>query len=413
MPRTTESPATGSSSRLPSLTGIRFIAAVLVFLHHGIWVNVFSDQDVVSFYRDLFINAGHVGVSFFFILSGFVLTWSARKKDTFGRYLRRRVAKVYPNHVVTFVAALLLLSTATQWHQAVPNLLLIQSWFPRYDVLFSVNPPSWSLACEVLFYLSFPLLLRWVNKIRVERLWWWAGGTVAAVFAVAVFAQFVLPADPAMPDGQPIGLYQFWFVYAFPPVRALDFLLGILLAKLVMNGRWIRVGVGPAALLFLACYALAGELPYVYGLNAATIIPLALLVPAAAVADTEGRRTFLRGRVATWLGEVSYAFYLVHVVVLIWVRGKLGHPQGWDVATGILLLAGGLVLSLLVAWALHAWVENPAMRRWSKPKADRAAAHRTPGTAAGSGAESGAGSGSGAGSDDAGSGSAREPARTV
>ncbi|MFK3734509.1 acyltransferase family protein [Streptomyces sp. NPDC088090] len=378
MPRTSDAPVPAGGSRLPTLTGMRFIAAALVFLHHGIWVNVFSDRDVVSLYHDLFITAGHVGVSFFFLLSGFVLTWSARKKDTFGRYLRRRVAKLYPNHVVTFVAALLLVATTTELYQAIPNLLMVQSWFPVYSLMFSVNPPSWSLACEALFYLAFPLLLRWANRIPVEKLWWWVGGVVAAVIGVAVFAQTVLAGGPAMPDGQPIGLYQFWFVYALPPVRALDFFLGILLARIVINGRWIRVGMLPAALLFVACYALASQLPYVYGLNAATIIPIALLVPAAAVADVEGRRTGLRGRFAIWLGEISYAFYLVHAIVLIWCRAQLGHPQGWSTPAGLALLLAGLVASVLVAWALYALVERPAMRRWSRPRADRerAAARR-------------------------------------
>ncbi|MET9295202.1 acyltransferase [Streptomyces sp. NPDC003077] len=374
MPRTTDSPAVPGSSRLPTLTGMRFIAAALVFLHHGIWVNVFADGDVVSFYHDLFINAGHVGVSFFFLLSGFVLTWSARKKDTFGRYLRRRLVKLYPNHVVTFVAALLLIATSTQLYQAIPNLFMVQSWFPVYDLLFSVNPPSWSLACEALFYLAFPLLLRWANRIPVVKLWWWAVGVIAAVIGAAVFAQTVLTGGPAMPDGQPVGLYQFWFVYALPPVRALDFFLGILLARIVINGKWIRVGILPATLLFVACYALAGQLPYVYGLNAATIIPIALLVPAAAVADINGRRTGLQGRFAIWLGEISYAFYLVHAIVLIWCRAQLGNPQGWSTPAGLALLLAGMVLSALVAWALYALVERPAMRRWSKPRADRARA---------------------------------------
>ncbi|MER7147858.1 acyltransferase family protein [Streptomyces xanthochromogenes] len=373
MPRTTDSPVAPGSSRLPTLTGMRFIAAALVFLHHGIWVNVFSDKDVVSFYHDLFITAGHVGVSFFFLLSGFVLTWSARRKDTYKRYLRRRIAKLYPNHVVTFVAALLLVATSTQLYQAISNLFMVQSWFPVYSLLFSVNPPSWSLACEALFYVAFPLLLRWANRIPVEKLWWWVAGVVAAVIGVAVIAQVVITDGPAMPDGQPLGLYQFWFVYALPPVRALDFFLGILLARIVINGKWIRVGVLPAALLFVACYALAGQLPYVYGLNAATIIPIALLVPAAAVADINGWRTGLRGRFAIWLGEISYAFYLVHAIVLIWCRGQLGNPQGWSTPAGIALLLGGLVLSVLVAWALYALVERPAMRRWSRPRADRIA----------------------------------------
>lgn len=364
-------PTPPGGRRLPTLTGMRFIAAALVFLHHGIWVNVFADQDVVSGYRDLFINAGHVGVSFFFILSGFVLTWSStsRKQDTFPRYLRRRIAKVYPNHVVTFVAAALLVTASTHWYAGLANLLLVQSWFPTYDVLFSMNPPSWSLACEALFYCAFPLLLRWTGRIRAERLWWWAGGAVAAVLGVAALAQTVVPAGPAMPDGQPVGLHQFWLVYAFPPVRALDFVLGILMARIVLSGRWIRVGILPATALAVACYALASELPYVYQLNAATVIPLALLVPAAAVADAEGRRTGLQGRFARWLGEISYAFYLVHVIVLVWCRGKLGNPGGWDTVTGLGLLFAGMVLSVLAAWALYALVEKPAMRRWGAPRA--------------------------------------------
>ncbi|MEU3529649.1 acyltransferase [Streptomyces sp. NPDC038707] len=380
MPTSTVPSVAPGSSRLPTLTGMRFIAAALVFLHHGIWVNVFADRDVVDLYHDLFITAGHVGVSFFFILSGFVLTWSARKKDSFGRYLRRRVVKLYPNHVVTFVAALLLVATTTELHQAVPNLLMVQSWFPVYDILFSVNPPSWSLACEALFYLSFPLLLRWANKIPVKALWGWAVGVMAAVIGAAVLAQTVFTDSPAMPDGQPLGLYQFWFVYALPPVRALDFFLGILMARIVMNGKWIRVGVLPAAALFLAGYALASQLPYVYGLNAATIVPIALLVPAAAVADIEGTATGLRGRFAVWLGEISYAFYLVHAIVLIWCRARLGNPQGWSTPVGLALLLAGLVASVLVAWALYALVERPAMRRWSKPRAERIAPVTVDGT---------------------------------
>jgi peptidoglycan/LPS O-acetylase OafA/YrhL len=358
-----------NGTRLPSLTGMRFVAAALVFLHHGIWVNVFADDAVRRRYHDLFINAGHVGVSFFFILSGFVLTSAVREGDTLRRFWRRRAAKVYPNHVVTFVAALFLIAPATRLYQAVPNLLLVQSWVPRYDVIFSVNPPSWSLACEALFYLSFPLLLAGARRIRDDRLWWWAAGVVASVLAVALIGRYVIPGNPVMPDGQPIGLYQFWFVYAFPPVRALDFALGILMARIVQSGRWIRLGLLPAAALFVVAYAASMALPYVYGLGALTVAPLALLVAAAAASDLEGQRSPFRGRVMTWLGEISYAFYLVHAIVLVWARGKLGGPDRlWSTVPALGLLLLGLVISVLVAWILHAAVERPVMKRWSRPR---------------------------------------------
>lgn len=109
-------PAPGS--RLPSLTGLRFVAAALVFLHHAIYTNVFADPDVVRVFHDLFINTGQMGVAFFFVLSGFVLTFAVRPGDTTRRFLRRRLVKIYPNHVVTFLLAAVLIIPALHWTEA-------------------------------------------------------------------------------------------------------------------------------------------------------------------------------------------------------------------------------------------------------------------------------------------------------
>ncbi|WP_326609877.1 acyltransferase [Streptomyces scopuliridis] len=170
----------------PSLTGLRFVAAALVFLHHAIYTNVFADPDVVRVFHDLFINTVQMGMAFFFVLSGFMLTIAARPGDTTRRFLRRRLVKIYPNHVVTFLLAAVLIIPALHWTEVAPNLLLVQTWWPRYENLFSGNPLSWSLACEVFFYLAFPLLLRGIRRIRPERLWWWAIGTMTAIVAVTL-----------------------------------------------------------------------------------------------------------------------------------------------------------------------------------------------------------------------------------
>src|SRR5689334_25372956 len=98
-----------TSARLPSLTGLRFVAALLVFVHHSSHLMVFSDTAITEAYGQLARNAASIGVSFFFVLSGFVLTWSVQPGDTAPRFLRRRFFKIFPNHVVVYVVALLLL----------------------------------------------------------------------------------------------------------------------------------------------------------------------------------------------------------------------------------------------------------------------------------------------------------------
>ncbi|MEV8478328.1 acyltransferase [Streptomyces sp. NPDC051173] len=360
------SPAAGS--RLPSLTGLRFVAAALVFLRHAIYTDVFADPGVVSVLHGLSVNTGQMGVSFFFVLSGFVLTMAARPHDTTRRFLRRRLVKIYPNHFVAFLLAAILIVPAFRWEDVVPNLLLVQTWWPRYKTLFSGNPPSWSLACEAFFYLGFPLLLRTIRKIRPVRLWPSAAGTMAAIVAVTLTVALAVPGTPAMPDGQPAGLTQFWLIYAFPPVRALDFLLGMLLARIVLSGRWIRLSPLPAASLVLVAYLAGTQLPYLYGLNALTIVPLALLIPAAATADLNGRTGLMGSRPAVWLGEISYAFYLVHGVLLIWGRRQLGADKVYSVPAGIGLLLLGLGASILAAVLLHTLVERPMMHRFSSPR---------------------------------------------
>lgn len=89
-----------------------------------------------------------------------------------------------------------------------------------------------------------------------------------------------------------------------------------------------------------------------------------LVIPAAARADVQGRWSPWRHRTLIWLGEVSFAFYLVHVLVMMTVLRLTGHwgvgLPGWS---GPLAVLGFLVVNLVLAAALHRWVETPMMRR--------------------------------------------------
>ena len=85
---------------------------------------------------------------------------------------------------------------------------------------------------------------------------------------------------------------------------------------------------------------------------------------AIADADVTGRRTGLRGRVLTLLGEVSFAFYLVHFMVLVAVHDLLEGRQ-FDTATAFAVTALIFVVSQMLSWLLYVCVERPIMRRWA------------------------------------------------
>jgi peptidoglycan/LPS O-acetylase OafA/YrhL len=160
---------------------------------------------------------------------------------------------------------------------------------------------------------------------------------------------------------------EYWFVYVFPVTRALEFVLGMVLARIVRAGLWVRLRLWQAGVLAVIGYVASGYLPGTFGYVAGTVVPLALLIPAVAVADLTGTRSPWRGRTAVFLGEISFAFYLVHQVVIRVVEARLGpHEVGLAGAIGLSVALLGASVGL--AWLLHRLVERPAQRRLSRPR---------------------------------------------
>jgi peptidoglycan/LPS O-acetylase OafA/YrhL len=360
--------------RLHSLTGLRALAAGMVFVFH------ITSAQLTPFTGDAardgehwFTSFGTIGVSFFFILSGFVLTWSVRPGEKARRFIRRRLVRIYPNHLVTFAAALLFFAAATTTTSiAVPNLLLVHAWIPDLATVWGVNSPSWSLSCELFFYLCFPLAYVAVRRIADNRLWIWTAGTAALAVAAPAIAYAALPGRSTLAMyGIPVSTPQFWFIYAFPPVRMLEFVLGMLMARIVLSGRWVRIPTAAAVALLVLGFALTFRIPYLYGLNAATVIPLALLIPAAAVSEMRDRPSFLRSRTMVWAGEVSFAFYMVQAVVLVTVSTMIAGHRPFAFWQALIAVAAYGVLCGAAAWALHVCVERPAVKYLSSPRSAR------------------------------------------
>ncbi|WP_030966337.1 acyltransferase family protein, partial [Streptomyces sp. NRRL S-378] len=394
MASTTSSDA-AKRAKLPSLTGLRFFAALSVFFFHSSLtdspippnapINPFADATIADGFSTAFGKAGYLGVSFFFVLSGFVLAWAAKPGERVTAFLRRRLLKIFPNHIVVFAAAMLLFagSAVTGVADWLPNLFLIHTWWPQPTVNLSVNPPSWSLGSELLFYMLFPALIAPIRALRGRTaLWGWSAAMIAGMVAVQLIATHFVPDTPKSTI-TPISGMQFWFGYLLPAGRLFEFVLGILLARIVLAGLWPRrVGFGLSLVLTVLGYAAALVAPFQYGFVVATIIPVAALIGATAHADVQGRTTFLRSRPMVWLGEVSFGFYLVQGVTIFYLRSLLGENT-YGVPGALLVIAGFFTASLLGGWLLYRFVEMPAMRRFGRAKP------RTPSVPASAGDPSG------------------------
>ncbi|MFF5875829.1 acyltransferase family protein [Streptomyces californicus] len=355
------------SSRLPSLTGLRWLAAFGVFIGH-------------AYPTAAFIPLAMASVSFFFVLSGFVLTWSARQDDTRTAFWRRRFFKVFPNHVVTWASMLVVIAVTgvatapgfadddtSQGLPALTNLLLVHTWLPVRELIFSANPVSWSLAAELAFYLLFPLLFPVVARVRAALLPALLVGVIALIWLVPLVSMTLT--GPPVAEGQlDEPMLRFWFVYYFPLSRLPEFLLGVVLARLVRGGFTPSVGVLPGVALTAAALAATPLLPMPFSVAALTALPLALVVVGAASADVRGVRTVWGTRPMVFLGEVSFALYLSHYQIILLFDLYLGERvrEAIGATATVLLLTA---VCTLVAWAMFAWVEKPVMRRFgSRPR---------------------------------------------
>ncbi|AOR63094.1 acyltransferase family protein [Pectobacterium wasabiae] len=353
----------GYLPNLPSLNGTRIIAALLVYLFHtssGNMLNLFSDDAIGAAYIFILSKAGWVSVSFFFILSGFVMNWSTPSVSSPLQFYRKRFAKVYPVNI--FIIILLIFTGIISVGRVdvwLPNLLLIQTWIPQGDIYIGGNVPSWFLSVIVFLYIIYPFLLKIVKKIPTESLWTSVILCYIALIAVNGAIYTLLPTVPVI-EGWPhvVGEIQWWLSYTFPPTRIFEFTIGMLLSRIIQEGKWIPVSVTTSIILTALTYCIDLFMPFLLSFNLITLIPLTFLIGSLAVNDLQEKRSFLHAKSMQWLGSISFCFYLIHFLVLRLLNEWTDGNQYNVIDAGLLIIAAGAV-SLIAGWLLYQFIEQP------------------------------------------------------
>ncbi|PYM82666.1 MAG: hypothetical protein DME13_17165, partial [Candidatus Rokuibacteriota bacterium] len=215
---------------LPSLTGIRFYAALFIYLAH-----IRAIPGMKAFIgAPWLIDAGHIGVSFFFVLSGFILTYNyadlfrdgVSARD-YGRFVWDRLTKIYPVHFLATVVVLpiSILSPRLQidWRAVPIHLGLLQCLWPSTVPSFyeQLNVPSWSISCEWFFYVLAPVTIFLAFGHRRQ---WVALAAMAAY--LCGLGIMLWQGDDATRD---------YFLTYFAPTRFAEFMVGVFLARLFLN----------------------------------------------------------------------------------------------------------------------------------------------------------------------------------
>ncbi|MBU8537160.1 acyltransferase family protein [Falsiroseomonas tokyonensis] len=318
--------------QLPALTSLRFLAAMAVVLFHVPYVLPAS----VGLKP---LEQGALGVSFFFVLSGFILRHAQAPQgfDTLAFY-RRRAARVLPLHYLTLLTWTWLFfdswgnSLTEKINSGVANLLAIHALFSGHLFTLGYNAVSWSISAELVFYALFPLLL--------------GGRRAVWLFAILAIGMLLLPQDAAA------GLERAFqgFFYFHPAARLLEFSAGMALHALWRRfnpgeGMATRIQLGGLLALLALVPASAGW--PVHLRNLALLLPFGLLILGFAYGGPLTR--LLSHPLPVLLGEASFALYMTHHMLFRLLDPHLvalGPAAALAVASAAAILLSILVLRL-------------------------------------------------------------------
>lgn len=351
-------------SQLPALTGIRCFAALnLVFFH-------FADPHSFGPLSPV-VNGGYISVSFFLLLSGFILTYNYADRAQQGKLTARsfwsaRFSRLYPVYAFSLLLSAGMLVQEVQAHTKldfglglVLTPLLLQGWHPVLSTFW--NTPAWTMSTEAFFYLLFPWLITRRRPRQVRTLLLILGAAWLAGLVLPALYMHFHPDGDLHPDRYSVGIW----------IRALKFMplqhlpsfvfgmaLGLLNEKIRPESRK-RIAAGLVG--FVAIYlllSLGDRLPYV-AMHDGLLMPLfagviLCLAGRNRIAGFFGLLPFIA------IGEASYCLYLLHFN--LWT---LLHDSHLLEKTGLIVFDPWISYLLLIVAALltKRFIERPG-RGW-------------------------------------------------
>ncbi len=373
---TTETPRLEKSARvekprIDSLTSLRFFAAAMIVLYHcsghfGISTRLAS------------IGLGQ-GVPFFFVLSGFILTYvypELKGAAATTKFLVARFARIWPAHLASLLAWMIFVAgpDQLQFLPLLANALMVHAWIPLKPFVMSGNIVSWSISTEFGFYFFFPILIQ-----HWKRHWPWIL-PMLLIGTWGIIAYLNHRHLSALADANAERRITYDAILYFNPIcRLFEFALGMSTAVIwrAISYRYNpKQFLGTIFEILALMIAIAGiyastQFDWIYNTHwpgqpgwrwlaesGVSCVPMAILI--LIMACQRGQiSAILRWPILVLLGEISFSIYLFHSVILgiYWPREKIFNQYpGWLVFPGI------CVMFLTMSYFVWAVIELPARK---------------------------------------------------
>jgi peptidoglycan/LPS O-acetylase OafA/YrhL len=355
---------TSKPAPLRALTGLRCFAAINIVLFH------FSNPKWFGFLAPV-VNAGFISVSYFILLSGFVLAYNYAERARNGeldrkRFWEARFTRIYPIYFLSLLLSLNLLSGEYQthtpamfWTGVLLTPLLLQGFVPA--VATFLNTPAWTMSAEAAYYMIFPWVAKWKRPERMApHLMKMAGVWALGLVPGALYIAFN-PDGIVHPDRWSYGPWLSALKYT-PYTHVFGFVFGVMLADLDrMIERTARLRLWLGIFGFGGIYALlslGSLMPYPM-MHDGLLMPLFGCVVLGLAGENPLARA-LGVRPLVFVGEASYCLYLLHFN--LW---NLIHGSHILEATGLIRLDPWISYVLLIALSIFAlyFIEKPAQRK--------------------------------------------------
>lgn len=309
-------------NEITSLTSLRFIAAFYVFLFHCRFHfgNLNEDYE----WLNNFIKKGQVGMTLFFLLSGYILTFVYQhiSIETLKKYYLSRVARIYPTYIISGMITLpFFLSnfdsiTLENFFQVllalIAFLLMIQAWFPPLFSIWNFGG-SWSLSVEAFFYLLFPIIRIISNELSTK------------VLIIILCISYLWAVIPIFYINSFSNIDSYWvmniYSYTSPIFRLGEFIIGIIVFILSRErGIIIFNNWGVMLALIVIFFILLISKQISSGLSLYSFISIPTFIWIISFLGNGGKIPLLDHKVFIGLGRISYSFYLTQFFVFIIIQ---------------------------------------------------------------------------------------------
>ncbi len=341
----------------PAIDILRGFAAYSVILLHVIahtnWTT-FPQVGPLSWFR-----SGSLGVDLFFVISGFVVYYSAINifnRETYRSFLisfsLRRFFRLYPLYVLTLFASIYMsqhyiLDAPNLWVHLLAHLTFIHSF--NTDWFSSINGVNWSIAIEVHFYVLIALFIAQLDRTN---------SAIVLLAALVLAWVWRWASWELIPDnGDELYLYRLFVLSTQLPGRLDQFAIGMTIANLIRSApfaswrasRWMMpVSAGLTTLtIYLFVFPQvnfwpSGQVAFIFS---RTLIALAFGFAIFTACQIQSTRFFQWSRPFRYAGTISYGLYLWHLPFLVMLKSSGLSP----------LAIAGLTLTATTLTAAASW----------------------------------------------------------